>query len=360
MIIPWRYHLLFWVCVVVFFCLSLWLFQGVLTPFVLGIAIAYLLDPIIEKMVTWKIPRIIAVLSILLLFLVGVVMAVILGMPPLIRQLTALAEKSPDYIEAFLQWITPYLERVQAQLSGDYLTDMKKFVTDNISSVLSMSGNVAGHLANGGQAILGGVTLMVITPLVAFFMLLEWPKVTAWIDDLIPQGNRQTIKGLLTDMNNKISGFVRGQISICFILAIAYAAALSIAGLNYGFLIGIMAGLLSIVPMVGSTLGLLVSVGVAWFQSGDLIFTGIIAGIFIAGQVIEGNVLTPKLLGDSVGLHPLWILFALMAGGSLLGIMGMMLAVPVAAVIGVLLNFAIIEYKQSRFYLDKKTPDTPS
>jgi predicted PurR-regulated permease PerM len=157
---------------------------------------------------------------------------------------------------------------------------------------------------------------------------------------------------LLKEIDQKLSGFVRGQISVAVMLGIGYALALSIAGLKYGFLIGLGAGFLSVIPMVGSAVGLVVSVAVAWFQSGDMIFVLIIAGIFIAGQIIEGNFLTPKLVGDSVGLHPLWVFFALLAGGSLLGILGMFLAVPLAAVIGVLLSYAIYRYKQSPYYKD--------
>src|SRR5690606_21553831 len=158
-----------------------------------------------------------------------------------------------------------------------------------------------------------------------------------------------TIRNLLRQIDTKISGFIRGQITVAFILGIVYAVSLSIAGLNYGFLIGLGAGLFSVIPFVGSTLGLIVAVGVAWFQTaGDWTYTAIIAAIFLAGQFIEGNFLTPKLVGDSVGLHPLWVLFALLAGGSLFGIVGMLLAVPVAAVIGVLVCCAIDRSSEER------------
>lgn len=181
---------------------------------------------------------------------------------------------------------------------------------------------------------------------------------TKWTDDLIPRGSYDTVKGLLHQINVKLSGFVRGQISVAFALAIIYALALTVAGLKFGFLIGIMAGVLSVIPLIGSTVGLVVSVLVAWFQSGEWSYVGIIAAIFLVGQFVEGNFLTPKLLGSSVGLHPLWILFALLAGGSLFGIVGMFLAVPVAAVVGVLLGFAIKQYRESPYYTDgeKKAP----
>lgn len=165
--------------------------------------------------------------------------------------------------------------------------------------------------------------------------------------------------GLMKQIDEKLSGFVRGQITVAVVLGVAYAVMLTLAGLKYGFLIGLMSGLLSVIPMVGSAVGLVVSVAVAWFQAGEPTFVLLIAGIFIGGQVIEGNFLTPKLVGDSVGLHPLWVFFALLAGGSLLGILGMFLAVPVAAVIGVLLAFVLQKYKQSAYYQEAVVESPP-
>jgi len=166
----------------------------------------------------------------------------------------------------------------------------------------------------------------------------------------LPRENKDTIKDLLLRMNQKISGFVRGQLMVAAVLGVAYAIALSLMGLKYGFLIGIGAGVLNIIPLVGSSVGLLVGVLVAWLQGGDWIYVLGVAGIFLAGQLIEGNFLTPRFVGKSVGLHPLWVFFALMAGGALFGIVGIMLAVPVTAVIGVLAGFAISQYKDSPYY----------
>jgi predicted PurR-regulated permease PerM len=156
---------------------------------------------------------------------------------------------------------------------------------------------------------------------------------------------------MMRRIDQKLSGFVRGQITVALMLGTLYALALMIAGLNYGFLIGIISGVLSIIPLVGSTVGLLMAVLVAWFQTGgEWVFVGGIAAIFLVGQMIEGNILTPKLVGDSVGLHPLWVMFALMAGAALFGILGMLLAVPVAAIVGVLAGAGIAQYKSSALY----------
>ena len=206
------------------------------------------------------------------------------------------------------------------------------------------------RVTSGGQALLDIISVIVFMPVVAYFTMKEWPAITAWVCALVPRHVEGVVMDLLREMDQKVSGFVRGQVMVALMMGLVYAVVLSLAGLKYGFLIGLGSGFLSIVPMVGSAVGLVISVALAWFQAGTLSFVAMIAGIFILGQVVEGNFLTPKLVGESVGLHPLWIFFALLAGGSLLGVMGMFLAVPVAAVMGVLLGFSVKQYKASEFY----------
>lgn len=348
----------FWGLTAVLLLGFVWMFKAVLTPFVLGIAIAYLLNPIVVAFRKIKIPRLPAVTIILLAFFAFIIVVVTLAAPPLYREASALAQNIPGYIDQLVQWVSPYLTMAQEKLGGDYIANVKTFLQDNIGKIIQVSGGLAGGLASGGQAVVGFFTTLVLTPLVAFMVMLEWPRITNWIDDLIPRRNEKMIRDIFTQIDLKVSGFVRGQITVAFFLGVIYAIALTVADLNYGFLIGITAGFLSIIPLVGSTVGLLVSIIVAWFQMGEWDYVAIIAAIFIVGQIVEGNLLTPKLVGDSVGLHPLWVLFALMAGGSLFGILGMLLAVPVAAVIGVLVSFGILQYKASPLYkkpVKKKT-----
>jgi len=349
-------HAVFWSVAALLVFGFVWLFKSVLTPFILGLAIAYLLNPVVGFFTKMKMPRMAAVLIILLSFFIFVMAAIVFAAPPLAREASALAESIPGYVDKLLELANPYLVMAQERFGGNYTDNIQGFLKDNVGKIVSVTGGVAGGLASGGQAVVGFFTTLILTPLVAFFMMQEWPRITKWMDDLIPRRHEKTIKSLLGDMNHKVSGFVRGQITVAFFLGVIYAIALTIAGLNYGFLIGIGAGVLSIIPLVGSTVGLLVSVVVAWFQMGEISYVFIIAAIFFVGQIVEGNILTPKLVGDSVGLHPLWVLFALMAGGSLLGITGMLLAVPLAAIVGVLLGFAISEYKQSDIYKHRTPP----
>lgn len=350
MTIPISKQSAFWAIAILVVFIFIWIFKSILTPFVLGIVIAYLLNPLVKGFSKKGIKRTTSSAIIISIFFIVTTVIVVLVAPIIAKESTDLIRAMPEYLDKIFKMIQPYTLWLQERFGENYIADAKTFVKENMSKVLSVSGGLAGGLAAGGQALVGFATTLILTPLVAFYMMREWPNITKWVEDLIPRENEKTIKGLLKKIDGKLSGFIRGQISVAFLLGVIYAVALTVAGLNYGFLIGISAGVLSIIPMVGSTLGLLAAVAVAWFQAGDLQYVLIIAAIFIVGQIFEGNILSPKLLGDSVGLHPLWILFSLMAGGSLLGILGMLIAVPVAAVIGVVFNFVIDEYKQSPVY----------
>ena len=354
MAINFQKQAMFWLGAFALFFGFVWLFKGVLMPFALGFSIAYLLNPLVSWLEKIGLPRLLGTLFILSLFFVFVGVVLALALPPAYRESVALIENIPGYVDIIFNYLQPYLVWVQERLGDGYLENIKSFLRDNAGKIVSVTGGVMNGLASGGQALAGFMTTLVLTPLAAFFMMKEWPHLTNWIEGLYPRRNETVIRDLLKQIDQKLAGFVRGQLSVAFLLGLIYAVALSIAGLKYGFLIGLAAGVLSIIPMVGSTLGLVVGVVVAWFQMGEWSFVAIIASIFIVGQIVEGNILTPKLVGDSVGLHPLWIVFALMAGGSLFGILGMLLAVPVAAVIGVLVGFAILKYKKSPIYKKHK------
>jgi predicted PurR-regulated permease PerM len=356
-----RNHALFWSAACVGFFIFVYIFKAVLLPFVLGMAIAYLLNPLVGALGRVKIARAPAAILITALFFAAVAAFLAVLAPLIYKQTLQLAEDLPGYFDALMTFIEPYSHQALALLGQENGADLKSVLGNHVGTAAGIGKQILESLAAGGQAALGALSVIAFTPIVTYFMMKEWDRITSWAEDLLPQKNKNTILDLLGQIDRKISGFVRGQISVAVILGVAYAIALTIAGLKYGFLIGLLSGALSIIPMVGSTVGLLASVTVAWFQSGDLVFVAIIAGIFFAGQLIEGNILSPKIVGDSVGLHPLWVFFALLAGGSLFGILGMLLAVPVAAVAGVLLAFAIVQYKRSPYYGGEaeKTPAKP-
>jgi len=342
---------LFWASSLLLLGLFFWLFSAVLTPFVLGITIAYLLDPLVRRLESLKIGRTAAAVLLLTAFFLSVSLLLLLLIPPLYRELSQLADQAPGYLQALADRLQPYLDSVEQELQEGALSErVRQAVGSNMGDALNLGTGLLAGLMSGGRAIVGFLSLLVVTPLVAFFMMREWDSLVKKVDGLIPRHNYDEIRDLLTKIDRKISGFVRGQLLVALSLGLVYAVALSIAGLNFSVLLGLGAGLLSVIPLFGSTVGLLASVAVAWFQTSELSYVAIIGVIFIVGQFLEGNVITPKLLGGSVGMHPLWILFSIMAGASLFGILGMMIAVPVAASVGVLINFALERYQASGYY----------
>ncbi|NCT41558.1 MAG: AI-2E family transporter [Alphaproteobacteria bacterium] len=350
-----RNHIFFWLGTFLAFMGFLYIFNSVLMPFVLGLAIAYLLNPLVMALGKIKIHRGVAALMILLVFFALVGLFVALAAPVLYRQSLDFIDALPGYAQNLWELAQPTISKIGGKIGIYSTTDInvKELLANNSETTADIAKRILGQIAAGGQAVIGTLTNVIFTPIVAYFVMKEWVHITNWVEDLLPRDNKDTIIDLLKQIDKKISGFIRGQISVAVILGIAYAVALTIAGLKYGALIGLAAGMLSIIPMVGSSIGLVVSVVVAYFQSYDLVYVGIIAGIFLGGQLIEGNILSPKIIGDSVGLHPLWVFFALLAGGALFGIVGMLIAVPIAAAAGVLMAYAISRYKSSPIYQGK-------
>lgn len=348
--LTFNYQARFWLFASVAFLGIVWVLGDVLLPFIVGMTIAYLLGPWVGKMIRAGVPRAMAALLILVGFFIVLTAVLALTLPFAYREAVQLATNLPDYTARAQEYLNPYIGWIQERFPAQDMTAYQETLKNNVGKIFTVGGTVLGSVITGGQAVVSVATFLVLAPIVAFFMMAEWVRITRWIDDMIPRPSYAVIRSLLTQIDKKLSGFIRGQVTVSAFLAVIYAVALSLAGLKFGFLIGLMAGILSIIPLVGSSVGLIAAVAVAWFQSGEWGYVGIVAAIFLTGQFLEGNVITPRIMGKSVGLHPVWILFALLAGGSLFGIVGMLLAVPVAAVIGVLGTFAIQRYKDSVYY----------
>ena len=345
-----RDHTLFWTGIILLFLGLVWVFNGVLLPFILGAIIAYLLDPVMARLTRSGLPRWAAALIILTVFFAVIAAILAIIGPFAFRELQDLVERLPSLIDRARDMVRPYTRWIQNRLDGADLSALGATAQENIGNTLKAGGGLVSGLANSGQALAGLFALLAVTPVAAFFMMKEWPRMTGWVDGLLPRRHYDTIRDLLRQIDGKLAGFIRGQLSVAVSLALLYSVALSVAGLNFGFLIGLTAGILSFIPFVGSTFGLVTSLITAWFQSGDLGYIAVIAGIFAGGQVLETYFLTPRLVGKSVGMHPLWIIFAVMAGGALFGLVGMLLAVPVAAIIGVLGGFVLQRYRASSYY----------
>ncbi|MBU6234674.1 MAG: AI-2E family transporter [Alphaproteobacteria bacterium] len=340
---------IFWIVVVALLGSFLWLFQGILTPFVLGMVIAYLLNPLVKKLQQYGWPRWAAVLTLLTSFLLVMGLGIGLLVPVLMREAAQLAQDIPAWLNASQQWATATAAKLGISNPTDTAAVVQN-IQDQAGNILKASRNILTGVVAGGAAILSFFSFLFLMPIVAFYMMLDWPKLVARFNDLLPRGKAPTVNTLMGQADQTLAGFIRGQLTVCMLLGLFYGIGLSLIGLKFGFVIGLLAGILSIMPYVGSGFGLLAAVGVAWFTTGDPVMVLSALLVFAIGQFIEGNFLTPKLVGENIGLHPLWVIFALMAGGSLLGFTGLLIAVPVAAVIGVLVRFAIAEYKKSHYY----------
>ncbi len=339
----------FWVAALGAFIGLLWLFSGILLPFIMGMALAYLLDPLADWLERVGMNRLWATITILIFSLIVFTIALFVIIPVLVSQLAGFIERLPAYV-ARLQELSGKL--FQSRI-GQFLGagDPNLAVEDIVRQATGWLGTLMGSLFAGGRAILGIVSLFVITPVVAFYLLYDWDRMIARIDDWMPRDHLETVRQIARDIDKAMAGFIRGQGSVCLVLGLFYAISLSVVGLNFGFLIGSVAGLISFIPYVGSIVGFVLSVGVALVQFWpDWIWVVVVAGIFVVGQMVEGNILQPKMVGSSVGVHPIWLMFALFAFGSLFGFVGMLIAVPATAAIGVLVRFGIGQYMQSGIY----------
>lgn len=344
----------FWVAALVVFVLVLWLLSEILLPFVAGLAIAYLLAPLTDRLERAGINRLAAALLIITLVVLALVYLILLVAPILGGQLASFIESVPGYVTKLQTLLTdpnrPWLQKLGAGLNadksfGDLVTQGMGWVTAFLKSLWS-----------GGRALVSLFSLIVVTPVVAFYLIYDWHRMIKTVDGWIPVRQRDTVRELAREIDAAIAGFVRGQTAVCLILGSFYAVALTLSGLNFGLLIGLISGLITFVPYVGSMTGLVLSLGVAVAQFWPEYYSILtVLGIFLVGQFIEGNVLSPKLVGESVGLHPVWIIFALLAFGYLFGFVGLLLAVPLAATIGVLARFALRRYLESSLYTGGKT-----
>lgn len=324
--------------------------RSALPPFLAGMAVAYLLDPLADRLEAVGCPRTVAVLIILGSFLAILITAVALLFPILQAQILELVARLPGYIQRIRDLAQPIFERLQASLSPDEVERLRSAAGNFAGDAVGWLGRIVGGLWSGGLAVFNALSLVVIMPVVAFYLLRDWDRIVAHVDSLLPRGAADTIRQQVREIDSRLSGFVRGQASVCLALGTWYGVGLTLVGLDFGVLVGVGAGLISFVPYLGTALGLIVGLGLAIAQFSTWLPIALVAAVFATGQILEGYVLTPRMVGERVGLHPVWVLFALMAGGALLGFTGVLLAVPAAAVIGVLVRFAIGRYLQSQLY----------
>lgn len=346
-------QLTFWIATFVVVVLLLWLLSEILLPFIAGTALAYLLNPLTNRLERLGLNRTLAALVIVSVVVLAFVFLILLIAPILVDQLSALISNIPGYVTRLQALLAdpsrPWLGRVIG--SGD----TSKTIGDLVTQGAGWLAAFLRSLWSGGRALISVFSLMVVTPVVAFYLICDWPRMISTVDKWVPLPHRDTVHALAREIDTAIAGFVRGQTGVCLILGSFYAVSLSLVGLNFGLLIGLISGLISFIPYVGSMTGLVLSLGVAIAQFWpDWTWILIVLGIFMIGQFVEGNVLAPKLVGQSVGLHPVWLIFAMFAFGYLFGFVGLLLAVPLAAAVGVLSRFALRKYLASPLYTGGK------
>ena len=346
MALPVAIQLRYWGIGFAIFILLLWVLGDVLLPFIAGMAIAYFLDPTADRLEKWGFSRVLATITITAVVLLVALPLFIVLVRELIQQLGLLAEAAPNMLAGFREFLINTFPAILDEASA-----LRSAIDAFIQNLQASSGTIANYVLSSAFGVLDAVLFLVIAPVVAFYMLLDWDRMIAAIDSWLPLDHRDTIRGLSRELDKTMAGFVRGQLTVCGILGIFYALALMLVGLQFGLIVGIIAGILTFIPYVGSVIGGALSIGLALFQFwGTPEWIAVVVVIFVVGQMVEGNFLTPKLVGGSVGLHPVWLLFALSAFGTLFGFTGMLVAVPVAAGIGVFTRFGLKQYLSGKLY----------
>ncbi len=340
----------FWLIGLAVLLALLYVLRGMLLPFVAGMAVAYFLDPLADRLERAGLSRLAATSLITAGFFLVVVVALLVLVPILEHQVVAFVQKIPGYVDTLNERLQPLLVEVKRRLSPRDIEKLRSSAGEYAGTAASwVLGAVRGVLT-GSLAVFNLLSLVFITPVVTFYLLRDWDKMVSRVDSWLPRDHADTIRAQLREINRTLAGFIRGQATVCLCLGLIYGLGLSAVGLDLGLVIGLSAGLLSFVPYLGSIAGFVTGMGLALAQGADWHLPVLVAVVFAVGQVAEGNFLTPKLVGDKVGLHPVWIMFALLAFAALFGFVGLLLAVPLAAVIGVLVRFALGRYLSSPLY----------
>ena len=328
-----------WLLLIAGFVALFWASRAVIAPFVAGFVIAYLLDPPAQKLETRGWPRWLASITVLVVFFAVIVGIGFASVPIIHAEVLQLIEKLPKLIESTMPLAETLLRR--------------SAIVGNSQEMIANLGNRAvGWLTDSlGSIVAGSLAFVNTVTFVVVYLLRDWPLILARVESWWPRREAPVIKQLLAESDAALSGFVRGQSLVCLTLALFYAVGWSIVGLDYAIVLGLLAGVLGFVPFLGVIFAVGLSLLVGLGQWGfDWVHLGFVVAVFLVGQALESSVLTPNLIGNRIGLHPVWVLFAVFAGGQVAGLAGVFFAVPVAAVLGVIVRSALAHYRASNFY----------
>ncbi|WP_341862481.1 AI-2E family transporter [Gymnodinialimonas sp. 57CJ19] len=354
MALPVRQQALYWSASAVVFLLLLWVLGNVIMPFLVGGAIAYFLDPVADRLERMGCSRAIATTIIFVFLILGVVTITLAIVPLLVQQTSGLIEAAPGLFDNLRTFLTERFPN-----AFDEGSPIQTSLINLGETIQSRGAELLQTVLSSAASVVNVIVFIVVVPVVAFYMLLDWDRMVARIDQLLPRDHAPTIRLLAARIDRTLASFVRGQGTVCLVLGTFYAVALMIVGLQFGLVVGLIAGLLTFIPYVGALVGGVLAIGLALFQFwGEWPWIFSVIAIFMIGQALEGNVLTPKLVGSSVGLHPVWLIFALSAFGTVFGFVGMLVGVPVAAVIGVLVRHFVERYQEGMLYQGTAARDT--
>ena len=346
-----RWALLAGLAILIYFAFSL--FASILLPFVVAAGIAYFLDPPTTRLARGGVPRGAAALLMILALVTACLLFALLLYPLLLAQIGLLIGRVPSYVNAVRTWAGDVIVLLQDRLGSEYVDGkLRDVVGGQAGAMLSFIAGALSRIVGGGFALFNVLSLVVVTPVVSFYLLRDWRRAVARVDSWLPRRYAGVLRAQAREVDRILAAWLRGQALCCAALAMFYAIALSAVGLDLGLIVGLSSGLLSFIPYVGTITGGVASIGLAFAQFPDWRGVAVVAGVFMAGQILEGYVIYPRFLGDRVELHAVWVIFALFAGGAAFGFLGVLMAVPVAAAIGVLARFWLRRYLDSPLYLD--------
>jgi predicted PurR-regulated permease PerM len=323
---------------------------SIFLPFIIAAIFSYLLNPLVKKLKALKLSRNMATVLTLTIFFTALLLSLMLILPIIVQQTGKLLDLLKLYTSGInKEQVLEVLHRFQS-ISPSVIDKLQEGINDISIYLIDFTSYMLKSIFHSGMVAVNVLSLALITPILTYYLLRDWEKVTKGIYNLIPMRNRKDAGSLLSQFDLVLSGYLRGQIYVYLILAAYYMAAFAFLGLESGIALGFVTGFLTFIPYVGPIFGSLLAVLIAMLQFKDISYAGIVLAIFVFGQLVEGNFITPNLVGDKVGLHPLWIMFGLLAGGVLMGILGILIAVPLTAVVGVVIKFSINKYLNSLFY----------